>query len=54
MDIRPARASDKPAILRLYRNVAGVPGDAFAKAAEYSEEAWDETMEINVKGVFSA
>lgn len=33
-------------------NVAGVPGDAFSKAAEYPEDAWDETMAINVKGIF--
>ncbi|HEY5681098.1 MAG TPA: glucose 1-dehydrogenase [Pseudomonadales bacterium] len=47
-----AAARDRFGGLDWAYNVAGVPGDAFAKAAEYSEDAWDETMEINVKGVF--
>jgi len=33
-------------------NVAGIPGDAFAKAADYGEDAFDETIAINLKGVF--
>jgi NAD(P)-dependent dehydrogenase (short-subunit alcohol dehydrogenase family) len=33
-------------------NVAGVPGEAFTKAADYSEEGFDETIAINLKGVF--
>jgi NAD(P)-dependent dehydrogenase (short-subunit alcohol dehydrogenase family) len=33
-------------------NVAGIPGDAFTKAADYSEESFDETIATNLKGVF--
>ena len=35
-------------------NVAGITGEAFAKAADYSEGAFDETIAINLKGVFLA
>jgi NAD(P)-dependent dehydrogenase (short-subunit alcohol dehydrogenase family) len=33
-------------------NVAGIPGEAFTKAGDYSEESFDETIAINLKGVF--
>jgi NAD(P)-dependent dehydrogenase (short-subunit alcohol dehydrogenase family) len=33
-------------------NVAGIPGDAFTKAADYSEDDFDETIATNLKGMF--
>jgi len=33
-------------------NVAGIAGEAFTKAADYSEDGFDETIAINLKGMF--
>ncbi|MDH3644303.1 MAG: SDR family NAD(P)-dependent oxidoreductase, partial [Gammaproteobacteria bacterium] len=47
-----ATARDRFGGLDYAYNVAGIPGDAFAKAAEYGEDEFDETITTNLKGVF--
>ena len=38
--------------LDLAYNVAGVPGDAFAKFGDYDEAQWRQTVDINLSGMF--
>lgn len=45
-------AIDRFGRLDLAYNVAGVSGAAFTKLAEYPEEAWDEVIAANLKGMF--
>ena len=33
-------------------NVAGIPGDAFAKFADYDDAEWQQTIDVNLTGMF--
>jgi len=38
--------------LNMAYNVAGVPGDAFSKFADYDDAEWQQTIDINLTGMF--
>ena len=38
--------------LNMAYNVAGIPGDAFSKFADYDETEWRQTIDVNLNGMF--
>jgi NAD(P)-dependent dehydrogenase (short-subunit alcohol dehydrogenase family) len=38
--------------LNMAYNVAGIPGDAFSKFADYDENEWRQTIDVNLNGMF--
>jgi NAD(P)-dependent dehydrogenase (short-subunit alcohol dehydrogenase family) len=38
--------------LNMAYNVAGIPGDAFSKFADYDETEWHQTIDVNLNGMF--
>ena len=46
------RAISEYGRLDMAYNVAGVPGDAFTKFADYDEAQWQQTIDINLTGMF--